>query len=188
MFLDLTTKVSRDNPLLTWAKSQNHPRIAMGHVGTHLDTYEKRPIPLTYFKSRGVLFDVRGISEVKSVDIDLAVVRKADFVLFRTGQIERIAYGDSAYFSDAPQLSHELIEALLDKGIHFIGVDCAGIRHHEEHERADRACEKAGVYVIENLCNLEQVGSGNFVVYAMWLEEEALTGLPCRVIAELRGA
>ena len=36
------------------------------------------------------------------------------FVAFYTGMIEKEEYGTPAYFSSHPQLSHELIEALVE--------------------------------------------------------------------------
>ena len=71
MYIDLTTNVSQNSPLIQWAKSQDNPHIAMGHIGTHLDTYEKSVIPLEYFKSPGILFDVRGIPEVTEGNVDI---------------------------------------------------------------------------------------------------------------------
>lgn len=42
MLIDLTTTILKDSDIIKWAKSQENPYIAMGHVGTHLDTYEKK--------------------------------------------------------------------------------------------------------------------------------------------------
>ena len=67
MLIDLTTNVPTNSPLLEKAKDF----AATGHIGTHLDTYEKTPIPLDYFRSAGVVFDVRGKEEVQLGDIDL---------------------------------------------------------------------------------------------------------------------
>lgn len=184
MHIDLTTNVSQNSPLIRWANSQDNPHVAMGHIGTHLDTYEKTAIPLEYFKSQGILFDVRGIPEITTEDVALDMIRPGDFVLFRTGRIEEHAYGEPAYFEHHPQLSHELIAALTEKEIRFIGVDCPGIRRHSEHEAVDRLCEQRGIYIIENLSNLDQLHSRRFAVYTMWLEDEKMTGLRCRVIAE----
>ncbi len=184
MYVDLTTVVSQDSPLVLWAKSQDNPHVAMGHVGTHLDTYEKSNIPLEYFKSEGVLFDVRETTEVTPKDIDLDLVKENDFVLFRTGRIEAHAYGEPAYFEDHPQLSQELIRKLAEKKIRFIGIDCPGIRQHSEHEAADRLCEQHGIYVIENLKNIPSITAPRFTVYTMWLDDEIMTGLRCRVIVE----
>lgn len=184
MYVDLTTVVSPDSPLVSWAKAQDNPHVAMGHVGTHLDTYEKTSIPLAYFKSEGVLFDVRGKDEVLPDDLDLTLVHEGDFVIFRTGRVEAHAYGEPAYFDNHPQLSHELIEKLTEKKIRFIGVDCPGIRQHSEHEAADRLCEQHGIYVIENLKNLQEISKQRFMVYTMWLDDPVMTGLRCRVIVE----
>lgn len=185
MFLDLTIMISQSNPLIQWAKSQDNPHVAMGHIGTHLDTYEKSNIPLDYFKSKGVIFDVRNIVQVSPADIKVEHIPKNGFVLFRTGQIEKYPYGDKLYFDNHPQLSQELIHLLCEQKVRFIGVDCAGIRQHVEHEQADRFCEKHGVYVIENLCNLDQISGEGFIVYTMWLDDEEMTGLKCRVIIEM---
>ena len=181
MLIDLTTIVPMNSSLPEKAKDF----AATGHIGTHLDTYEKTPIPLEYFRSSGVVFDVRGIEEVQVSDIDLDRIPAQSFVLFRTGRIEEYPYGTPNYGKDHPQLSHELIEALLEKCIRFIGVDCQGIRRHEEHTPADRLCEKNGIYVIENLQNLGELTEQDFTVYTMWLDDPDLTGLRCRVIAEI---
>ena len=64
------------------------------------------------------------------------------------------------------------------------GLTAPGIRQHSEHEAADRFCEQHGIYVIENLKNMEQIHYQRFTLYTMWLEDEVMTGLRCRVIAE----
>ena len=185
MIIDLTMKVENTNHLIQWAKSQDNKFIAMGHIGTHLDTYQKSNIPLQYFKSKGIVFDVRGINEVKVNDIDLEQIEQEQFVLFRTGQSEKYSYGEKEYFDNHPQLSHELIEKLINKKIRFIGMDCAGIRQNSEHEKADKLCEDSGIYVIENLKDLGNVICKDFVVYTMWLDDDQMTGLKCKVIADL---
>lgn len=185
MFVDLTLPISKKHRLLEWAKSQPHPSLAMGHVGTHLDTYEKKPIPLEYFKSVGVIYDLRHIAEVKPNHLDLDSVPPKSFVFFRTGHMEQHDYGQPEYFHHHPQLSHDVINQLCAKKIRFIGVDCPGIRQGSEHEPADRLCEEHHIYVIENLINLEKISKNQFVVYTLWLDDETMTGLPCRVIAEV---
>lgn len=185
MILDLTIMLTADHPMIAWANTRENPHIAMGHVGTHLDTYEKTKIPLDYFRSRGILFHVVGIQEVTEQHIDLTKVQAGDFVLFHTGQSEEHTYGEKAYFQNHPKISQSLMEKLVEKKIHFIGVDCPGIREHEEHQQADRFCEKHGVYVIENLKNLSAITAETFTIYTMWLEDAQMTGLRCRVLAEM---
>ena len=184
MIIDLTHLIDNNSPMMQWAKAQKNKHVAMGHVGTHLDIYNKSTVPLEYFKSNGILFDVVGKKEVEISDIDLDKIQKDSFVLFHTGQIEKYAYGDKLYFDNHPQLSQELINALIYKKVRFIGVDCAGIRQHEQHEQADRLCESNNIYVIENLKNLAKITDNKFIVYTMWLDDSDMTGLKCRVIIE----
>lgn len=73
---------------------------------------------------------------------------------------------------------------MAEKKIRFVGVDCPGIRQHSEHEAADRLCEQHGVYVIENLQNVQDITTQRFTVYTMWLDDAIMTGLRCRVITE----
>lgn len=183
MYIDLTTKISQEQR--RQAAEKKDFLTAMGHLGTHLDTYLHRPVPLEYLHSRGVLFDVRGIVEIGPEDIQWERVKKGDFVLFRTGRIEEAAYGTPSYGEEHPCLAWEVIRMLTERKIRFIGVDAPGIRRHEEHQKADCYCEERGVYVIENLSCLSQIPKGEFRVFAMWLEDEKLSGLRCRVVVEV---
>lgn len=185
MLLDLTTVIAPDHPALAWARQQDDPHLAMGHVGTHLDVYERHDIPLEAFRCPGVLVDMRHTDEAGLADVDLEAIPARAFVIFRTGRIERHAYGEPAYFHQHPQLAPELIEALLPRKIRFIGIDSPGIRRHAEHEQADRLCERHGVHVIENLCRLGELDPTRpFTVFTFWQDDPQRTGLPCRVIAE----
>ena len=87
------------------------------------------------------------------------------------------------YFAGHPQLSHELIDALLDRKISIIGVDCAGIRRGREHTPADQYCADRGVFVVENLCNLQAV-PGHCIMHTYPMNYAGVSGLPCRVVAE----
>lgn len=186
MVIDLTTKV--DKQLMEqWLSTQKNRHIATGHIGTHLDTYNKSEIPLEYFESIGVLLDVSNISEKKEIsmeDVSGINIPQNCFVLIRTARSEKEIYGTSAYFSNHPQLSSDLIDYLLEKKIRFIGIDCPGIRQGAEHEKADRLCESRGIYVIENLINLHKLTDAkNIKIYALWFDDDIATGLPCRIIA-----
>ncbi len=118
-----------------------------------------------------------------------ARVQPGMFVAFRTGFIEEVGYGNADYFSAHPQLSQELIHSLLQKRIAIIGVDFAGIRRGKEHTPADQACADQGVFVVENLCNLAAVLSGQsareFSASTYPVNFSGMTGLPCRVVARL---
>ena len=187
MIIDLTTKV-KEELVEPWLAKQEKKHIALGHVGTHLDTYLKSEIPLEYFKTRGVLIDASSYSEKREIDVkDVKKyeIKKGDFVLFRTDRINK-TYGTVEYFKDHPELSQDLIKYLAKKEVAFIGIDAAGIRREKEHTPADKYCEEKNVYVIENLCNLDKINFDEMNIYTMWLEDKETTGLRCRVIAEKR--
>lgn len=122
--------------------------------------------------------------EICTEDIAGVNIPQNSFVLIRTARSEKEIYGTPAYFSDHPHLSPDLIEYLLDNKIRFIGIDYSGIRRGAEHKKADRLCESKGVYVIENLNNLDKVKNAiNLKVYTLWFDDDIATGLPCRIIA-----
>ena len=63
----------------------------------------------------------------------------------------------------------------------MIGVDRSGIRNGTDHPKADNYCAEHGVFVVENLVNLDklraEVGDRDFIVHIY-------TGIPSRVVAE----
>ncbi|HWR23325.1 MAG TPA: cyclase family protein [Feifaniaceae bacterium] len=160
-----------------------------GHIGTHFDVMNKE-FPLEFTKRKGIVFDVSRAAgrDVAPGDVDLSKVSRDMFAAFYTGFIERVGYGGAPYFGEHPQLSHELIDRLLDKGVSVIGIDFAGVRREAEHTAKDQYCADRGAFVIENLCSLRRVlahGDGSFTAHTYPMRCTGLTGLPCRVIAEL---
>jgi len=80
-----------------------------------------------------------------------------------------------------------LIDALLDKGVSIIAVDFAGIRRGKEHTPKDQQCADKGAFVIENLCSLKTLldHRDTFTAHTYPLNYAEVTGIPCRVIAEI---
>ena len=111
------------------------------------------------------------------------------FVAFFTGFIEREGYGSKAYFREHPQLSKALIEELVRRKVSLIGVDFAGVRRGREHTPTDQYCADRGVFIIENLCALGEVAAaskdGRFTAHTYPMRYAEMTGLPCRVVAEV---
>lgn len=185
MLIDLTLKLTR--AMLHEAMVTKNEAL-VGHAGTHFDVMDKE-FPLSYTRRKGIVFDVRGVSgrEIGCGDIDLAAVEKDMFVAFCTGYDEVVAYGEPGYFSAHPQLSYGLIDALLEKEVSIIGLDFAGIRRTPEHIPADQKCADRGVFVIENLRNLKELLAlgGRFTANTYPINVCDLSGLPCRVIADV---
>jgi kynurenine formamidase len=187
MFIDLTLKIT---PRMVVDAQGNEKKSLAGHLGTHFDVMNKE-FPLDYLERKGIVFDVSGIEnrDIELTDLDLERVQEGLFVAFYTGFIDREGYGSRTYFSQHPQLSPKLIAALLDKGISIVGVDCAGIRRGAEHALTDQTCADRGVFVVENLCNLKRLLSGDkvkeFIANTYPVNYADMTGLPCRVVAKI---
>ncbi|MBQ8797912.1 MAG: cyclase family protein [Oscillospiraceae bacterium] len=184
MLLDITLQVT---PEMRRAAPEKDDRALVGHLGTHFDVMDKE-FPLEYTCRKGLVFDVSAIRgrDIDIGDVDLDKVEKDQFVAFYTGYIEEEPYGTKTYFSQHPQLSHELIDKLLDKGISIIGMDCSGIRRGKEHTPKDQLCADRGVFVVENLCNLKPlVAAQAMTIHTYPVRYSGMTGLPCRVIAEI---
>ena len=185
MNIDITLKIT---PRLMKDHEANVNKSLVGHLGTHFDVMDKG-FPLEYTQRKGIVFDVASIRgrDIEAADIDLDKVEPDMFVAFRTGFIDEEPYGTVRYFKEHPQLSQELIDALLAKKVSIIALDCAGIRRGAEHVPADQRCADVGVFVIENLCCLEKVliEGGRFTAHTYPMRYEGITGLPCRVIAEV---
>jgi len=187
MFIDITLKIT---PKMATDAQGNERKSLVGHLGTHFDVMNKE-FPLEYIERKGIVFDVSEIKDrdIDERDIDLDKAEKDMFVAFYTGFIEKEGYGGKKYFSEHPQLSDELIEALLGKEISIIGIDFAGIRRGSEHTPKDQYCADRGVFVIENLCNLKALLGGqakmNFTANTYPVNYAEMTGLPCRVVAKL---
>lgn len=184
MKIDITYKITKEINALA---NSNEQKTFSGHLGTHFDVMNK-VFPLAYTERKAVVFDVSNIKgrDIELSDIDTSLIDKDIFVLFYTGFIEKVGYGNTVYYKEHPQLSNELIDYLLAKKVSMIGVDFAGIRRGKEHVLADQRCADNGCFVIENLCNLKEVLKHGDIclVHTYPLSYEGLSGLPCRVIAE----
>ncbi len=134
-----------------------------------------------------LFFDISNIKnrDISVDDIDINEAHEKMFVLFYSDFIEEVGYGTTRYSKEHPQLSDELIDALLSKKISIIGLDFAGLRRGKEHTIKDQHCANHGVFIVENLCNLKSlVNKKNIIVNTYPMKIVKSTGLPCRVIAE----
>ncbi len=186
MLIDLTVLVTR----VQLEKIVENRRIpSFGHLGTHFDVMDKL-FPLEFINRQSVVFDVRNLfdREIDLSDIDLTLVEAGMFVLFCTEYIDLFEYGSKEYSGNHPQLSNDLIEALLGRGVSMIGVDFAGVRRGMEHTRTDQYCADHGAFIVENLCNLSRLlgnqKSRRCMIHTYPVNFAGWSGLPCRVVAE----
>ena len=193
MKIDLSVPVTQEtlDKLSAFSKSRNDGVDLFGHMGTHLDLMGET-FDIDRSEAPGIVFDVSAIKdrEIWPEDVDLSKVREGDFVVFHTGALDGFGYGNGDYFLlEAPQLSYALIDELMDRKAAFIGVDMGGARKAAEHRRVDEYCAERGVFIVENLANLERLSrlaaDGRFEARIYPLNLAGATGLPCRVIAEV---
>ena len=182
MLVDLTLRIT---PKMVAAAQGNEKKALVGHIGTHFDVMDKE-FPLEFTRRDAIVFDVSSVMDrdICVSDVDIQAVRRSTFVAFCTGFISREPYGGKNYFSSHPQLSPGLIDLLVDRGVSIIGIDAAGIRRGKEHTAADQYCADHNVFIVENLCNLNQI-IGESVINTYPMNYAEMTGLPCRVIAEV---
>ena len=184
MKIDITLKIT---PEMVEEANINPDKSLAGHLGTHFDVMNKE-FPIDYTERKAVIFDVSrvGQRDIEVSDISVDKIKPDMFVAFYTGFIEKENYGTRTYFKEHPQLSKELIQLLLEKGISIIGIDFAGVRRGKEHIPTDQLCADNGIFVLENLCNLKNLinTSSEITIHTYPINYVGTTGLPCRVIAE----
>jgi kynurenine formamidase len=183
MRIDITLKVTPE----MIENASKKPEL-QGHIGTHFDVMGQE-FPLEYTEREGIVFDVSGVTdrEIALSDIEIDRVDKGMFVALYTGFVERVGYDGEGYFKQHPQLTHELIETLVDRGVSILALDFAGVRRGKEHTPKDQYCAEHGTFVVENLCNLKALldAGGRFVAHTYPMNCVGISGLPCRVVAEL---
>ncbi len=193
MKLDLSLKIERkliDQLTVSAAQDSGEKLDKSGHVGTHFDGMDQE-FRFESIITRGKVFDISLIQtgEVKMKDLDLSRVQENDFVMFYSGILKKHGYATRDYFTTYIELSDELVDYLIDKKVSFIGVDMAGVKNQKGHERIDHYCAAKGVFIIENLDNLDRLlqeaKDGSFTVYTFPVNWHGFTGLPCRVVAEI---
>ena len=189
--IDITLKLEKESSVWEWLENDSNAKsslLRMGHMGTHLDVYEKTEVPLEYFKTNCQIVDCTaydleqeiGMEAIRGIDI-----KKGDFIIFKTGIQKSHKYASDVYVKNHHQLSFELMDYLFSMKIAFIGVDFAGVRRGKEHKDADIKAERNKTFIIENL-NLENVVNldKEFKAYTAWIDNPFATGLSTRVILE----
>ena len=187
--IDLSVQISQSK----WRELFGAEQLAgAGHIGTHFDVMNTT-FDFESIKLPGKIIDVSGVRErdIDISDLGATEIRAHDFVIFHTGFLQAVGYGTPAYRyrMDHPQLARDLLRLLIEKQVSLIGLDAPGVRRGDEHAPTDQWCADHGVFIVENLANtgllLQAAGQRPFTVYTFPLSIAELTGLPCRVIAEI---
>lgn len=205
--LDASTQVYPGDPVFasspatTIAAQGFHvQRISMGsQTGTHVDApwhfaedgLRIDQVPLSRFVCQLVVADVRGLPARAAVGWDrLAPLESelgpdAALVLFTGWSAHR---GSDAYF-DHPYLDVDACARALELGVRTFALDAPNL-DETRFARAPAdgfACHRliaavAGV-IVENLCGLEDLGAGPYLLSVLPLRLTDADGAPCRAVA-----
>jgi kynurenine formamidase len=183
MLIDLTVVIDKQVVASLTVPSK------LGHLGTHFDVMGGE-FPLKCVKRVGRLVDISAIKDREVGVADIASsIEQDEFVIFRTNYAADIGYGGPDYNHKSAELSDDVVSYLLECRVSLIGVDAASIQRPAKHREVDERCAAQNVFVVENLCNLETLANAaagrSFTVYCAPLNFRGLTGIPCRVVAEV---
>lgn len=141
------------------------------------------------FVGKAIVVDCSDLSEGDTIDISYinkykGVIEDAEFVLFKTGWDK---YWDTEkYYGKFPVISEEVADYLISSNKKGIGLDVISI---EDIESADLPMHhkvlKNNLVIIENLCNLDQIGSDLFTFCSLPLKFINSDGASVRAVAIL---
>lgn len=163
------------------------PFRALGHVGTHFDVMDAA-FPLESFRTKAQLVD---ISHVRDREVEVAdlpeTIEAGGMLILHTGYMDEIGYHGKGYNQRSAELSDAAVERITDAQVKLIGVDAAGVQKPKKHVAVDHYCAERGIFIIENLNNVAKLleTGGDITIFTMPMNYAGLSGLPCRVLAEI---
>lgn len=166
--------------LRVWADAQEEHQSR--HVGTHIDVYKLSKLEDLPRECLGRIVDVRGVKNIDVKSLENIPLDGVEFIVFRTGYMERYGYASDEYFNmkEVPVLTGELIDILAAKKVKFVGIDLHGIQHGKDHVSIDRYCEDKGIYVVENMTNLDRVEE-LLRLELEWNQRDGATAIPVKI-------
>lgn len=160
----------------------------MNHVGTHIETpfhclkqgADLAQLTLDQLVGPAVVLDLRDAEAEGGVTLAQvqAAAEKAGGV--QQGDIVFGMMGKTQYFATEP------LVWLVEQGMKLMGVDSGGVElsHDTTHANVNHlVLFKAGIPLIENLTNLDQLRQARVQVYALPVPVKGLDAFPLRVVA-----
>jgi arylformamidase len=161
------------------------------HTGTHMDAPAHMldggktldAFDVTTFYGHATLIDVRSIHQ-SHIGVDIisryeAQLKLSEILILRTGWAE--GWGREDYFKDFPALSEDAARLVIKCGIKGIGIDAISIDRMGVEFPVHHLLFNAGLFVVENLTNLDQVGQ-EFTLICLPLKIKDADGAPVRAI------
>jgi kynurenine formamidase len=166
------------------------------HTGTHMDppahifegktTLDK--FPIEQFIGKALVVNCRDLKEgdkIQMKHIDRELAENADFLLFSTGWEKY--WGTEKFFGDYPYIDDELADYIIEQKLKGVGLDTIGIDPISDSNLTihKKLFENNEMVIIENLMNLDKLGSDLFTFIALPLKHVNADGSPIRAIAIL---
>ena len=166
------------------------------HTGTHMDppahifqgktTLDE--FPIEQFIGNALVVDCSDLKEgdkIQMTHINKELAEKADFLLFYTGWDKY--WGTDKYFGDYPYMNEDVVDYIIKLDLKGVGLDTIGIDPISDgnltiHKKMFTSNE---MVIIENLMNLDKLGSELFTFIALPLKHIGADGSPIRAIAIL---
>jgi arylformamidase len=168
-------------------------------IGTYLDSpYHRYPegkdisqVRLDEVILPGLVIDVRNRKPFEAIGVDALPPKNTlagKAILFNFGW-DKYWKQEGGFampeYHEYPFLSREVIQYLLDAKIKLAGVDTINIDDHHDPERpAHSWLLKEGIYVVENLCNLDALYGKEFRFFAAAVKGKKAASMPVRAFAE----
>lgn len=166
------------------------------HTGTHMDSPAHifsgsatlDSFAAAQFTGRALVLNCTSAAGRIGMDIlDAAgpMLAQAEYLLFYTGWSKK--WGSPAYFEGFPCIDEAVADYLIASGKKGVGVDAISVDPvTDENIPIHRRLLSGGkTVIVENLTNLDQIGSGLFTFCALPLKFENADGAPVRAIALL---
>lgn len=184
-FIDLTMDLNIAISKFSQKDSNFRPEL-LGHLGTHMDIMDTSGPSVDRFISKSHIVDVNNIfeREISLIDtkLDKANIMPGDSVIFKTNWSKN-KLETTDYFKSHPYLAYDLIDFMLNKQVNLIGIDAPGVRRGAEHKAIDIHCANHGVFIVENLVNLDNIDLTKFsTLYCFPIKFDRNTGATCRVV------
>ena len=168
------------------------------HTGTHVDApshFIKNgktvdQLDLDVFRGDAVILDLQRFSAnamISAKDIQKSEqagtrIRKNDIVLVRTGWDK--LWKKPEYLARNPGLSADAAQYLRKKQVKLVGIDTPNIDHPDaENFPVHNTLLSSNIPIIENICNLVEIGKNRCEFVALPLRIKEGTGSPVRAVA-----
>jgi arylformamidase len=165
------------------------------HNGTHVESgyhfFEDREkideVPLETFVGRACVADLsdkRDLDPVTGDDLEAALRESwqpGDRLLIRTDHPNRYL-GRADYWDNPPYLTVSAADWMVDNGAVLVGMDCITERPDDRSGQVHRRLLSAGIPILENIQNLDQVSGPVVQLMALPIKVSDVEAAPARAV------